>query len=268
MHPAAELQLFFVEADEVVAGGVLHGVVILEISLQHNFAGSLAAPGASGHLRQQLKRALGGAKVRQAERHVGPDHADQRHAVNVVALGDHLRADEQVEFALIQGVQRALEIFVAADGVAIEAGDARLGKHAVQQLFQLFRARSEKINILAAAVDARFRDGRSEAAIVADHFVLALVMGERDGAVLAFEFLAASAAQDDGRISAAVEQHHDLLFAVEALSDFGRQLARDDLLVAGFLELLAHVDDFDFGQRTLLDAVGQFDQRILVLSSR
>ncbi len=90
-------------------------------------------------------------------------------------------------------------------------------------------------------------------------------MGERDGAVLAFEFLAAGAAQHDGRISAAVEQHHDLLFAVETLLDFGRQLARDDLLVPGFLELLAHVDDFDFRQRTLLHAVGQLDQRILIL---
>ena len=35
--------------------------------------------------------------------------------------------------------------------------------------------------------------------------------------------------------------------------------------LAGFLELLAHVDDFDFGQRPLLHAIGQLDQRILVL---
>ena len=33
--------------------------------------------------------------------------------------------------------KRALEIFVTADRVAIKAGDARLRKHAVQQLFQL-----------------------------------------------------------------------------------------------------------------------------------
>ena len=90
-------------------------------------------------------------------------------------------------------------------------------------------------------------------------------MGERDGAVLAFEFLAAGAAEHDGRISAAVEQDHDLLFAVEALFDFGGKFARDDLLVAGLLKFLAHVDDFDFGQRTLFDAIGQFDQRVLVL---
>ena len=113
-------------------------------------------------------------------------------------------------------------------------------------------------------MDAGLRHGRGVAAIVADHFVLALVMGERDGAVLAFKLLAAGAAEHDRRISAAVEQHHDLLFAVEALFDFGGELARDDLLVTGFLKLLAHVDDFDFGQRTLLDAIGQFDQRVFI----
>ncbi len=112
---------------------------------------------------------------------------------------------------------------------------------------------------------AGFRDGRGEAAVVADHFVLALVMGERDGAVLAFEFLAAGAAENDGGISAAVEQDHDLLFAVEALFDFGSEFARDDLLLAGFLEFLAHVDDFDFGQRALLDTIGEFDERVFVL---
>jgi hypothetical protein len=184
--------------------------------------------------------------------------------VNVVALGDHLRADEQVEFALAQRVQSALEIFVSADRVAIEAGDARLRKHPVQQLFQLLRASTEKINILAAAVDAGFGHGRGIATIVANHFVLALVMSERDGAVLAFERLAAGAAQHHRRISPAIEQNHDLLFAVEALFDLRGEFARDDLLVAGFLEFLPHVDDLDLGQRTLLHAVGQLDQRVFI----
>ena len=94
--------------------------------------------------------------------------------------------------------------------------------------------------------------------------MFAFVVGERDGAVLAFEFLAAGAAEDDRGISAAVEQDHDLLFAVEPLFYFGGEFARDDLLMAGLLELLAHVDDFDFGQRALFYAIGQFDQRIFI----
>jgi len=90
-------------------------------------------------------------------------------------------------------------------------------------------------------------------------------MGKSDGAVLAFKLLAAGAAQDDRGVSAAVEQDHDLLFTLEALFDFGGEFTGNDLLVAGFLKLLPHVDDFDFGKRTLLDAVGQLDQRVFIL---
>ena len=102
------------------------------------------------------------------------------------------------------------------------------------------------------------------AAIVAFHFVLALVMSHRHGAILALQGLAAGAAQHHGRISAAIEEDHDLLFFLQALTNFFRQLARNDLLFACFLKLLAHIDDLDFGQRTLLDAVGQLNQRIFI----
>src|SRR5579862_125856 len=138
VHPAAELQFLFVEADEVVLRGVLNRVVILKISLQNHFAGGLAASGASSNLREQLEGALGGAEVGQTEGDVGADNPDQRHAVNVMTFGDHLGADENVEFAFVQSTERAFEVLVGADGVAIETRDAGLRKHGVQQLFQLF----------------------------------------------------------------------------------------------------------------------------------
>src|ERR1039458_10837993 len=111
----------------------------------------------------------------------------------------------------------------------------------MQQFFQLLRAGAEEIHILTAAMDAGFGHGRGVATIVADHFVLALVVREGDGTVLAFQSLAAGAAQYYWRISAAIEQHHDLLFAVEALFDLRRQLARDYLLTAGSLQCPSHV---------------------------
>ena len=138
MHPTAELKLFFVEADEVVACGVLDGVVILKVSLKNNLARSLAASRASGDLSEQLESALGGTEVWEAESDIGSDDTDKRDAVNIVALGYHLRADEQVEFSFVETTERAFEIFMAADRVAIEPGDARLREHAVQQLFQFF----------------------------------------------------------------------------------------------------------------------------------
>ena len=57
----------------------------------------LAAAGAADDLREQLKRPLRRAEIRQAEADVGRDDADERHRRKVVPLGDHLRADEDVD---------------------------------------------------------------------------------------------------------------------------------------------------------------------------
>src|SRR5580698_3015223 len=63
VHPTAEAQFFFVETGEVVLRRILNRVVIGKESLQHNFAGSLSAPGASRDLSEKLKGSLGGAEV-------------------------------------------------------------------------------------------------------------------------------------------------------------------------------------------------------------
>src|ERR1700722_812910 len=34
--------------------------------------------------------------------------------------------------------------------------------------------------------------------------------------------------------------------------------------MSGFLKFQSHVDDLDFGQRTLFDAVGEFDKRVFI----
>ena len=59
--------------------------------------GDVAAARAAGDLREQLERALGRAEVGQPEADVRRDDADERHAREIVALGDHLRADEDVD---------------------------------------------------------------------------------------------------------------------------------------------------------------------------
>ena len=55
--------------------------------------------------------------------------------MDVVTLGNHLGADQHVERAFVERIERMLEIFASTDRIAIEAADARLGEHAVQQLF-------------------------------------------------------------------------------------------------------------------------------------
>ena len=71
-------------------------------------------------------------------------------------------------------------------------------------------------------------------------------MCESDGAVLAFELFPASAADDSKGVAAAVEQDEGLLATVECLARLVDKGAGKKLILAGLLELAAHVDEFDF----------------------
>ena len=74
-----------------------------------------------------------------------------------------------------------------------------------------------------------------KSAVVAFHSPPRFVVGERNRAIAALKLFAACPAQNDGGISATVQQHHDLLAALEAVFDLGSQFPRNDLLAAGFL---------------------------------
>ena len=145
--------------------------------------------------------------------------------MNVVAFGDHLRPDQQVEFSGIQSAQRTLEISMAAHRIAIESSNAGLRKISVQQFLQLFRACAQKINVLTSALYAAFRHRSSETAVMALHPAALFVMRQRNRAISAFERLAACPAQHDRRIPAPIEQHHRLFFALQAQPDSFNQLS-------------------------------------------
>ena len=137
------------------------------VGLHHNAAGQIATAGAAADLGHQLEDALGGAEVGHGQRVVAAHHADQRDAVNVVAFGDHLRADEQVDLAGVQPRQQPLQVVAAAHGVAIHAADARGGKDFAEPLFALLRACAKIVEMLALALGAAGGDGAPVAAIMA-----------------------------------------------------------------------------------------------------
>ena len=132
----------------------LDRVVLGVVRLHDHLPGQLAASGAAGNLREQLEDALGSAKIRQPQRVIAAHHAHQRHAVHIVALGDHLRAHQQVDLARVQAHQQPLHVAAAANGVAIHAPDARAGENLLQTLLALLRSRAQKIQIFAVAVGA------------------------------------------------------------------------------------------------------------------
>ena len=98
-HLAAEVDLPLEERGVVLPARQLHAVVIGIERLDDRLAGTLAAARAPDDLRQQLERPLRRAEIRQPEADVGRDDADERHAREIVSLGDHLRADQHVDLA-------------------------------------------------------------------------------------------------------------------------------------------------------------------------
>ena len=77
--------------------------------LQQRMAGALAPPGPPGRLAQELEGALGGARIGVGEADVGVDHADEGEQREIVALGDELGADDEVELALRRRVELAAQ---------------------------------------------------------------------------------------------------------------------------------------------------------------
>ena len=69
------------------------------VGLDEHAAGLVAAAGAAGDLLDLLEAALGGAQVAAGEAEVGIDHADQGEVGEVIALGDQLGADDDVDLA-------------------------------------------------------------------------------------------------------------------------------------------------------------------------
>src|SRR6266478_6469877 len=120
------------------------------------------------------------------------------------------------------------------------------------------------MDVLALAFGADLGDAAFESAVVALELMVALVMGDRDGAVLALHGWAAGPAEHYRRVAAAVEQDHRLLTPGETLADGLCQSAgkEDSLFFVLLLEFGAHVEDLDLGKRPLLDALAQFDQLI------
>ncbi len=90
-------------------------------------------------------------------------------------------------------------------------------------------------------------------------FKRSLVVRQSDGAVLALQLFAAGAADHGKGVAAAIEQDHRLLAAIERRARLLDQRARKELVLAGLLKLLAHVDQFDCGQRPVHHAIKQLD---------
>ena len=141
MHPAAVFQFALDEGFVVVGGGGEDGVVVGVVGLDDDAAGKISAAGAAGDLGHELEDAFGGAEVGHGEGVIAADDADERDAVDIVSFGDHLGADEEIDFAGVEAGEEALQVVAAADGVAVHAADAGGGKDFAEDALRLAGSR-------------------------------------------------------------------------------------------------------------------------------
>ncbi len=164
----------------------------------------------------------------------------------------------------------------AAEGgqyLAVTAGPAhRVAVHALDHValeavldlrLQFLRAESLIAHRRLAASGAGLQWLFFKAAVVAQHHVALLVIGQRQVAELAALHEAARRAMDVRREAAAVEQQHHLAAILERLTHRVVQRVAHRAETPLGRSLVAQINDDDIGQRAVEDALRQFEQRVL-----
>jgi len=94
---------------------------------------------------------------------------------------------------------------ITVGGVAIEPGDAGLGKGAVQLIFNALRPQTDELHKIAVAFRATIGNLRGPVAVVAQHPPVAAMVRHRHRTVLALDAFAAGAAGNEARKAATVQ---------------------------------------------------------------
>ena len=215
--------------------------------LQQRAARPFAAPGAPGRLAQELKGALGGARIAVGEADIGVDDADQGQQRKIVALGDELRADDDVVVAARRRIELPAQRLDPAGEVGREHQRARVGEQRSRLLGEALDARAaggQAVGLVAGRAELRPRLGM--AAMMADERAAEAVLDQPGRAVRALEAMAAGAAEGQRRVAAAVEEQQRLLAARPAPPRRRRSARRQP--AAARRAFAAQVDGRDLGQ--------------------
>src|SRR5277367_2550678 len=213
----AKFNFLFVKTVEVVAARELDRRMKRRERLHKHLALHIAATGATGDLREQLEGAFARAKIRLMQREVGVDDADERDVRKMQPLRDHLRADEDVNFARAKITEHFAVIILALHRVGVHALDARLGKKFRERLLDFLRARAGKTDRGIFAFRANQRNFFDVAANVAGEFLFLPVKREREAAIRAIANVTALRALQRSRVAAPVQKQNCLFAAIKSL---------------------------------------------------
>ena len=179
--------------------------------LDDHLAPGLAAAAAPGELGDHREGPLLGAEVGEAQGRVGVEDRAQRHLGEVVALGDHLGADEDGARRPRRSAARMRAWAPRAAAVSESRRKTGIGaSRSAQQRLDPLGAGAGPRERGRAALGAGARQRLGVGAVVADEAAAVAVDDQRDVAVGAVPVVPAGAAGEPGREAAAVD-HHDRL---------------------------------------------------------
>ena len=162
------------------------------MGLDQHAARLVAAPGAPGDLLDLLEAALGGAQVAALKAEVGIDHPDQGQVGEVIALGDQLGADDDVDLARLHRRDELGGARRRPDGVAGDDRGARFGEQRRDLVGDALDAGAAGDQaVLLAAFGAGLGRRHDVAAMVAGEAVHQPVLDHPRGAIGALEAVAA-----------------------------------------------------------------------------
>ena len=189
----------------------LHHRVLGRRGLDERTARAAHAAGPPGHLRQELKGALGGAEVAMRQGDIGIDHADEPQQREIVALRHQLGADHDVGFAARDGLELLAQALDPAENVARQHRHARI-REALGDLLgePLDAGAAGDEAVLGGALRTGFRPRLGVAAMMADELAAEAVLDEPGRAIRAVEAVTAGPAQGQRRVAAAVEEQQRL----------------------------------------------------------
>src|SRR5439155_7328695 len=191
---APSLELAGEEAGDVVASRVPDRTRIrLERLDEHAPRRAASAP--PRELRDQLEGPLLGAKIREREGEIGVDDRSERDPGEVVALGDHLRPEQDGPIGRAEAAQRVRKRLGPGDRVGIEPDPLELRDVPLQLALELLRPGAETRQLGRPAIRTLRRRRLVPAAVVAAQR-LVRVQHERDVAERTAERRAAGAAME------------------------------------------------------------------------
>ena len=233
--------------------------------LHVHLALDVAAPGPAGHLREQLKCPLTSAKVRDVQAQVGVNDPDQRHVREVQPLGDHLRAQQNIDFAGAKIAEDAPVILLALERVGVHPLDLGHREALGQGGLNLLRAQADEADRRVATTLLRtlVRRGLDVAANVAHQLLRGAMVGQRHAAIRALGNEAAVGALQRRRPTAPVEEEHHLLFFLEPLQDRLAQLRRENTDALLLARHTAHIDHAHERHVYVVHPLGEREQAVL-----